>query len=129
ADQLVHEALRAEVDDSRPGIFLEDGVTDGLDEMRLVKTDAAVDEERVVAVGGTLRDRARGGVRELVARADDGVVEGVARREPAVLEVENGRRWSRGRARHGLLRTCVEAARVGNRRGGLGRELRLRRRH
>ena len=49
--------------------------------MRLAETDAAVEEERVVAVAGVLRDGEGGGVRELVALARDEGVERVFRVE------------------------------------------------
>ena len=62
-----------------------DLVADGVQEVRLAEADAAVEKERVVAVRGRLGDGARGGVRELIRRADDEVLEqvaGVERRRP-----------------------------------------------
>ena len=58
-------------------VLLADAVTDGVHQVGLAETDAAIDEERVVLAGRNLGDRARGGVRELVRRADDEGVEGV----------------------------------------------------
>ncbi len=60
------------------GCRLLDLVADGLHEMGLAHTDAAVEEERVVGLRGTLRDRLAGGVGKLIAAADDEGVEGVA---------------------------------------------------
>jgi hypothetical protein len=52
-------------------------VTDRVHQVRLAQTRPAVDEERVVVIAGLIRDRLRRRVRELIARADDEVVEGV----------------------------------------------------
>ena len=59
------------------GSTVEDLVADGVDEMGLPQADAAVDEERVVVVARLVGDRLGRRVGELVARADDEVVEGV----------------------------------------------------
>ena len=76
-----------------------DLVADGLHQVGLAHTDAAVQEERVVGLRRTFRDRLAGGVRELVAAADDEGVEGVARIQlRCAVPVEAGlrgvRSWS-----------------------------------
>ena len=60
----------------------QDAVPDGVHQVRLAESDAAVDEERVVRPRRRLRHRARGGVGELVRRPDDERVERVARVQP-----------------------------------------------
>ena len=77
ADQVVDEGLRRQVADLQRGLLLLDLMADGVGEMRLAESDAAVDEERVVVVAGLARDRLGGGVRELVGRPDDEVRERV----------------------------------------------------
>src|SRR5881394_3706429 len=47
--------------------------------MGLAEPGAAVDEERVVCLGGRFGDRERGGVREAVGRADDEEIKRVLR--------------------------------------------------
>ena len=59
------------------GFALLDLVPDGLHQVGLAHADATVQEQRVVGLGRSFRDCARGGMRELVARADDESVEGV----------------------------------------------------
>jgi len=54
-------------------------VADGLHQVRLAHTHAAIKEKRVVGLGGILRDRLSGGAGELVAVADDEGVERIAR--------------------------------------------------
>ena len=61
------------------GMAALDLVADGLHQVGLAHADAAIQEERVVGLRRTLRDRLAGGVGELVAAADDEGVEGVAR--------------------------------------------------
>ena len=56
-------------------------VADRVQQVRLAESDPAVDEERVVGLGRQLGDRLAGGLGELVGRADDEGVEGVARVE------------------------------------------------
>ena len=101
-------------------------VADGMQQVRLAQAGVAVDEQRVVGLGGRLGDRDGGGVREPVAAADD---EGLER----VLRVQPGR----GRARRLVLllpavpraAPAVPAAGTGRMSSGLGRAgLRLLRR-
>ena len=56
--------------------------------MRLAQAHAAIEEKRVVGFRGLLGDGERGGVRELVRRADDERVEGVARIQLVIDGVE-----------------------------------------
>ena len=78
-DHLVGELFAGDVADGRLGLAALDLVADGVHQVGLAHADAAVEEERVVGLGRTLRDRLAGGVGELVAAADDEGVEGVAR--------------------------------------------------
>ena len=59
------------------GIALLDLVADGLHQVGLAHADAAVQEQRVVGLGGTFADGARRGMRKLIAGADDEIVERV----------------------------------------------------
>ena len=73
-----------------------DLVSDGLHEVSLPHADAAVEEQRVVCLGGTLGDGLAGGVGELVAAADDEGVEGVAGIQlRGAVPVEARLRWRR----------------------------------
>ena len=81
-DELVHEALGADVDDARARPLLADAVRDGVDQVRLAEAGAAADEERVVPAPADARGRHRRGVGELVGRPDDEVRERVLRVEP-----------------------------------------------
>ena len=65
---------------------------DRVHQMRLAETHAAVDEQRVVGARRRFGDRAAGRVRELVRRADDERVEGVAGAEAAEAAGLFGRR-------------------------------------
>ena len=78
-DHLVGELLAGDVADGRLGLPALDLVADGLHQVGLAHADAAVEEERVVGLGRTLRHRLAGGVGELVAAADHEGVKGVAR--------------------------------------------------
>ena len=77
-DHLVGELLTADVADGGMGLATLHVVADGVHEMGLAHPDAAVEEERVVGLGGALGDGLRGGHGELVAAADDEGVELVA---------------------------------------------------
>ena len=59
-------------------MMLHDVVADRVHQVRLAEPHAAVDEERVVRARRRFGDGAARGVRELVRRADDEGVEGVA---------------------------------------------------
>ncbi len=78
-DHLVGELLAGDVADGRLGLAALDLVTDGLHQVGLAHADAAIQEERVVGFRRTFGHRLAGGVRELVAAADDEGVKGVAR--------------------------------------------------
>ena len=78
-DELVGELLAGDVDDALARARVAHRVADGVHEVRLAEADAAVEEERVVGVAGSLGDGEAGRVGELVGRADDEGAEGVAR--------------------------------------------------
>jgi len=78
-DELVGEFLRREIHHLATGAALGDLLADGLHEMGLAETDAAIDEEGVISAGRRLGDSEGGGVGELVVGADDEGGEGVAR--------------------------------------------------
>ena len=78
-DHLVHEPLGRDVGEPQRRRVLHDVLPDGVHQVRLAEADAAVDEERVVGQRRRLGDGAAGRVGELVRRADDEGVEGVAR--------------------------------------------------
>ena len=63
--------------------MLEHVLTDRMHQVRLAKSHAAVDEQRVVRARRRFGDRAARGMRELIRRPDDERVEGVARIETA----------------------------------------------
>ena len=52
-------------------------MADGLHQVGLAHSDAAVQKQRVIRLGRAFGDCARGGMGELVAGADDEIVEGV----------------------------------------------------
>ena len=109
ADHLVGELFRGDVADVGDGLTALYLVSDGMHQMCLAHADAAVEKQRIVGLGRTLCDSQRGRAGELIAVADDEVVEGVARVE---------------------LRSCgpVEAAlllgRIGRATVGLSRKMR-----
>ena len=86
ADHLVGELLRGDVGDGRAGLAQLHLMTDGVHEVRLAHAHAAVEEERVVSLGGLLGDGHGGGAGELIAGSADEAVEGVAR-----IELRGGR--------------------------------------
>ena len=51
----------------------------GMQEVGLAQSDAAVDEERVIEISRSLRDGLRHGMCQSVVAADDEIVEGMAR--------------------------------------------------
>ena len=114
-DQIVQESLGGEVEHAGVGVAPEDLVRDRVHQVGLAEADAAVEEERVVGARGRFRDRARGGVRELVRGADDEVLEGEAR--VAGARAARTRRARRGR-RGGRLRTERPPSRIGSRAPG-----------
>src|SRR6476469_9290591 len=88
-DELVDEQLTREVDHLHVFPFRPDELADGLHQMGLAQTDAAVNEQRIVRSRGRLRDGETGCVRDFIIRADDERVKGVPR-----IESGNGRGWS-----------------------------------
>src|SRR5262249_26700442 len=77
-DELVGEALRREVEQAKRGIEAGDLMTDGMKEVGLAKSDAAVDEERIVGFRWQLGHRMARGLRKLVRVPDDESIERVA---------------------------------------------------
>jgi hypothetical protein len=57
------------------GSIFQDLVADGLNQVRLAETDAAVDEQRVVARAGIVGDLQGGGARQVVGLAAHEVIE------------------------------------------------------
>ena len=80
-DHLVHEPLGRDVGELQAGAVLQHVLPDRVHQVGLAETDAAVDEQRVVGARRGFGDGPAGGVGELVGRADDEGVEGVARVE------------------------------------------------
>src|SRR5271166_5526581 len=96
-DHVVGELLAGGVADGGLRQAALDLVSDGLHEVSLAHADAAVEEQRVVGLGGPLGDGLAGGVGELVAAADDEGVEGVARVQlRGAVPVETRLRRARG---------------------------------
>ena len=73
------------------GVLVVDLVPDRLQQVGLAQADAAVDEQRVPARGWRLGHHARRRVGELVGRADDELVEGVARDQVRAAAPGRGR--------------------------------------
>ena len=80
---VADEALRVHVRDARALVAAADHVADGVHQVRLAQTDAAVDEQRVVGAPGILGDLHGRGARELIALALDEVREREVRIQPA----------------------------------------------
>ena len=86
-DDLVHEAFGRDVRELQPRAVRQDVVADRVHQMGLAQTDAAVEEQRVVRTRRRFSHRAAGRVRELIRRADDERVEGVAGTQAADARV------------------------------------------
>src|SRR5262245_11017181 len=69
-DELVDEQLTGDVDHLHVFPFRPDELADGLHEMSLAQTDAAVDEEGIVRARWCLRDSETRCMRDFVVRAD-----------------------------------------------------------
>ena len=78
-DHLVDEAIGRDVEEVQLAVARLDVVADGVHQVRLAESHAAIEEERVVRLRRDLGDRARRGVGELVRGADDEALEGVFR--------------------------------------------------
>ena len=77
-DHLVHEPLGRDVGELQVPIVLQDVLADSVHQVRFSQTHAAVDEQRVVGTRRSFGHGATRCVRELIRRADDERVEGVA---------------------------------------------------
>ena len=97
-DEVVRELLARRVEDPLAGELRGDRVADGVHQVGLAQAHAAVQEERVVGVPRTLRDREGGGMGEPVRRSHDEVAEAVAR-----VQVDGVAPGRDGRQRQGLL--------------------------
>ncbi len=90
-------------------------VADGVHQVGLAHAHAAVEEERIVGLGGALGHGQRGGAGKLVAVADDEGIEGVARVElrrggPVEARLLRRARRRRRRRRGRVRRNRAEAA-------------------
>ena len=118
-DHLVHEPLGRDVGELQIAVVLQHVLPDRVHQVRLAQPHAAVDEQRVVRARRRFGDGAARGVRELIRRADDEGVEGVAG-----IQAGRARRAASGRRRSRaprLRRGSAESA--GRRSGGLGDEI------
>ena len=90
-------------------------LADGMQQMRFAEPDAAIEKQRIVRFAGRLRDRQRGGMREVVVLADDEGVERIPRIKRQVLS-RCGRStlFFRRIKRPFALMTLASAARVKN---------------
>ena len=96
-DEVVHERLARDVSHGEVARVLADVLRDRLHEMRLAESGTAVDEERVVGLGGCFGNGERGGVRETIRRADHEQVERVLRVHAPVLRRARRRLTNRRR--------------------------------
>ena len=92
-DELVGEFLAGDVEDVEVRVQLSDLVHNREQQVRFAQPRRAEEEQRVVQLGRMLRHRVGGGLRELVGRADDEVVERVF----AAQVRTGGRLFLRGR--------------------------------
>src|SRR5438105_15754378 len=77
-DHLVSKFLAGEIANGGLGLAALYLMSNGLHQVGLAHSNAAVEEQRVVGLGGTLRHRLCRSVRELIAGADHESLEGVA---------------------------------------------------
>ena len=96
-DEVVHERLARDVPHGEVARVLADVLRNRLHEMRLAESGTAVDEERVVGLGGRFGNSERGGVRETIRRADHEQVERVLRVHAPVLRCARRRLTNRRR--------------------------------
>ena len=66
SDHLVHEPLARRVDHIQAAEIVEQASADGMHQMRLSDAHGAIDEQRIVAAGGHLGNRRRGGMGKLI---------------------------------------------------------------
>ena len=76
-DEVVHELFGRDVEDLEPMVGQQGALPDGVHQVRLPEPGPAVDVQRIVGLGRRLGDRDGRGVGELVARADDEILERV----------------------------------------------------
>src|SRR6478672_11150393 len=116
-DELVDEQLARDVDHLHVFLFRPDELADGLHEMGLAQTDAAVNKEGIIRTRRRLRDSETRSVRDFVIRTDDERFECVSR-----IESWNSCAWPRVHLMRGqhffdhgrVFRRCLRA---GSRRG------------
>src|SRR5258705_194659 len=89
-DELVDEQLARDVDPLHVFPFRPDELADGLHEMGLAQTDAAVNKEGIIRTRGRLRDSETGCMRDFVIPTDDERFECVSR-----IESRNSCAWPR----------------------------------
>src|SRR5262249_13920985 len=80
-DKLVDEQLTGDIDHLHVFSFRPDELADGLHEMGLAQTHAAINEEGIVRACRRLRDSKTGCVRDFIIRTDNERFEGVSRVE------------------------------------------------
>ena len=69
-DKFVDEQLARQIHHLRRFLFHPDILADGLHQVRLAQTNAAINKERIVSTRGRLGHRQTRGVRDLIVRAD-----------------------------------------------------------
>ena len=82
-DELVGELFRGEVCYLGIRIVAQNGMANGMHQMRFAEAGVAVEEKWIVGLRGRLGNRHGSGVRHMVVTADDKCFEGVARIERA----------------------------------------------
>ena len=80
-DKFFDKRLRAQVGDLLAWVARKDLIAYRLDEVCLTEADTTVDEEGIILRARAVCDRLAGSVGEVVARADNEILEGVARVE------------------------------------------------
>src|SRR5882724_4567480 len=113
-DELVDEQLTREVNDLHVFPFRPDELADGLHQMGLAQTDAAVNEKRIVRTRRRLRDSETGCMRDFVIRADDERFECISRiesRDSCAWPPVHLRRGQHFLHRGRIFRRCLRASR------------------
>src|SRR5262249_14861300 len=109
-DELIDEQLTRDIDHLHVFPFRPDELADGLHEMGLAETDAAVNEQRIIRARRRLRDGKTGCMRNFVVWTDDERFERVPR-----IESGNGCPWPRVydlRRQRFLHRGCIVRRRL-----------------
>ncbi len=99
-DELVHEALGAQVHDPRARLLLSHTMGERVHQVRLSQTRPPADEQRVVTASADSGGRHGGGMSELVGRPDHEVREGVLGVQP--LDWGRGHGHARRLRHHGV---------------------------